>query len=198
VGHAVASDLQLQTLEWTDAQFEAFLTDLRASFRGQRLTLDDTTQAQFNAIGNRISAAQARGEPANAAAGSPPDHLEQARKQFKLQQAASGLLFRIGRYGAGPRPTPGDLVVISFKATSPDASGDIPQLAVNQAHLRVADLMPGLAEAVQMLALDGSGLFLLPPGLSFRDGRWPDGVKPGTPLLFSVELHDIEPAEAAP
>jgi hypothetical protein len=57
--------------------------------------------------------------------------------------------------------------------------------------------MPGLAECVQMLAVDGAAFALLPPELSFGTGKWPEGVESGMPLMFEVRLHDIATADGS-
>jgi hypothetical protein len=44
-----------------------------------------------------------------------------------------------------------------------------------------------------MIGLGGEGFFVLPPGLSFGIGQWPEGVEPGMPLLYRITLQDIVP-----
>jgi len=58
----------------------------------------------------------------------------------------------------------------------------------------VSDLLPGLAEGVQLLKVGGKGLLYLPPARAFREADWPATVPKGIPLGFYVELHDINPA----
>lgn len=203
VGFSVAENLRLQDLPWTPAQFEAFVAGIRASFAGADYPRDEATQAGFEELAAQIRAAQAASPTAVTAPAPARDDvavfMEEMRRQFSLQQADSGLLFRVSAPGVGPRPAKDDVVTISFQATSPDAPKEgLPQLSAAHLRLRVADLMPGLAEGVQMLALDGTILLLLPPGLSFGSSTWPEGVTPGTPLMFRLQLHDLEVAEAAP
>lgn len=55
----------------------------------------------------------------------------------------------------------------------------------------VTDLLPGLAEGVQLLKPGGKALVYLPPQLSFGTGDWPDKVPRGMPLAFFLELHEV-------
>jgi FKBP-type peptidyl-prolyl cis-trans isomerase len=205
VGYSVAESLRLQELAWTQEQFEAFIAGMRARRVGAVWSVDKATHTAFMALSQQIHEAQAKA-PAPATSSSVPAEadpdlatfLQEMRRKFGLQEADSGLLFLITRGGSGPRPTKQDEVVISFNATSPDSPKGLPQLSATNTRVKVSDLMPGLAEGVQMLAVDGAALLLVPPELAYAPGTWPEGVKPGTPLMFALRLHDITATEAAP
>jgi FKBP-type peptidyl-prolyl cis-trans isomerase len=62
--------------------------------------------------------------------------------------------------------------------------------------VKVSDLLPGLAEGVQMMTSDSKGFFLVPPSLSFGTAHWPDGVAKNSPLIYRVTLHEIDPVAA--
>ena len=40
----------------------------------------------------------------------------------------------------------------------------------------VQDLMPGLAEGVQLLQVGGKALFYVPPALAFPEDKWPADI----------------------
>jgi FKBP-type peptidyl-prolyl cis-trans isomerase FkpA len=204
VGFSIGNDLQLAALNWSDAQFAAFVAGLRASIRGEQVPFSQAALAEFEAVSQQINAARGQRTPPAAAPNEPAgetigldEFMEQARKNLSLQRDDRGLLFRIDRYGSGPRPSEHDVVTISYQGRSPEHEHDLAEISAQQARVKVADLMPGLAYAVQMLALDGRGTFLLPPELTFAQGPWPNSIPPGAPLLFRVHLHDLEPAETA-
>ena len=107
-----------------------------------------------------------------------------------MERSDSGLCYGI-KAGYGARPAPEDTVVISYKVTLADTTTDVPSLAANRLKARVADLLPGLAEALQMMTVDSAAMLVLPPDLSFGAGEWPAGTERGTPLLFTVKLHEV-------
>ncbi len=197
-GRVVAKTFRLDELRLTDAQFEALLTGLRQVHSGQPPSPPDPdTQRILDSIQQRIAAFQ------NSAATPPPTtspddpvhrYLESARASLMLQQSPSGLLYRVIGSGAGPRPRLEDTVIIDIIAKAPDGKTDLPQLSRQDSKIAVSALLPGLAEGIQMLALGGSQILVLPPNLSFGHGPWPEGLDPGMPLLFQINLKDILPA----
>lgn len=196
VGSSIVDDNRLGRLGWTEAQVEAFLTGVRAAFRGEGRPVDAAAQALLNEIGRRMQEmeqAELRvrfGAEAFARPGHLQNYLKEICKQYQLERSDSGLCYGI-KAGYGPRPGPGDSVVISYKVTLADATTEVPALAVNRQKVRVADLMPGLAEALQMMTVDSAAMLVLPPDISFGAGEWPAGTERGTPLLFTVKLHEV-------
>jgi FKBP-type peptidyl-prolyl cis-trans isomerase len=120
--------------------------------------------------------------------------MRQARAQIGMVQSEDGLLCRVALAGAGPRPGRDSTVIINLSAKAPDGVTDLPQLGGQRLKVKVADMLPGLAEGVQMLAIGARAIFIVPPKLSFGDGEWPSGVGRGTPILFMLELEDIVPS----
>ena len=194
-GSAVAQQMRLGDLNWTEAQFNAFVAGMRATYVGKSYPLDEPGRRLSERVSQRIEELQAR--PAEVPAEMIEQYLRNARESLTLQQTDSGLLYRIVQPGEGPRPRHGDTVVVTFTATAPDGKTDLPQLAVKQLHIKVSELLPGLAEGVQMLALGSRAVLLLPPKLSFGSGPWPAGVDHGMPILFLVSLEDIIPEGTA-
>ena len=196
VGSSMVQDNRLAQLGWTDAQVEAFLSGVRAAFRGESRPVDAVAQSLLNDIGRRMQEmeqAERRrqfGAEAFARPGYLQTYLKDISKQFQLERSDSGLCYGI-KAGYGARPAPEDTVVISYKVTQADATTEVPRLAANRQKTRVADLMPGLAEALQMMTVDSAAMLVLPPDLSFGAGEWPAGTERGTPLLFTVKLHEV-------
>ncbi|MES1168801.1 MAG: FKBP-type peptidyl-prolyl cis-trans isomerase [Oleiharenicola lentus] len=91
----------------------------------------------------------------------------------------------------GIRPSPEDTIVVSFNISSFDGQTDYPQLSQKKIRVHVKDLLPGLAEGVQMMTTQSKGMLIVPPALSYGDSQWPDPLDRGTPLIFTVELHEI-------
>ncbi|MES1167595.1 MAG: FKBP-type peptidyl-prolyl cis-trans isomerase, partial [Oleiharenicola lentus] len=118
-------------------------------------------------------------------------YMKEMTKRFKLQRSDSGLAYGIMARGATLRPGPDDTVVISCNAVAADTKTELPSLSLQQQRRKVADLLPGLAEGIQMMSKDASALLILPPDLSYGEGEWPAGIPRGAPLIFTVVVHDI-------
>lgn len=196
VGSNFAQNTRIADLGWNDAQFEAFVEGLRATFKGKPLPLDAPARLLHEGIGQRLQALAAQEARAEQERLTAPDGLEQFMKEmtkrFKLQRSDSGLAFGlITPSGGSSRPGPDDTVVVTYDAVAADARTDLPQLSVKNRRVKVADLIPGLAEGVQMMTAQGSALFIVPPDLSYGDGEWPAGVVRGSPLFFTVVVNEI-------
>jgi FKBP-type peptidyl-prolyl cis-trans isomerase len=200
IGASMVRDNRLGSLGWSDAQVAAFIRGVEAEFHGRGVPLDPAAQDLLNQIGRRMQeqeAAEQReryGTEAFARPGYLAAYLKEMRKKFKLEASDSGLSYQFVSAGFGARPGPDDTVVISYKVTKADARTDVPELQVNGIKARVSDLLPGLAEVLQMMTVDALAMAILPPDLSYGSGKWPPGTDPGTPLLYTVKLHEIVPA----
>jgi FKBP-type peptidyl-prolyl cis-trans isomerase len=201
MGIALAQQMGIRELGMTEEQFAAFTAGFRAAYTGNHPPADESTRQLIADMQRRRNLGVVR-QPNPAGPMSLHDHqLERffanAREKFQLNRSPSGLLYRVQR-GAGPRPRPDDRVVITIEARSPENVAPLPRLSGRSVRTRVSALLPGLVEGVQAMALGATGLFVLPPYLSFGVGEWPEGVEPGSPLLYYVHLEDIEPAAPIP
>lgn len=202
VGSMIAQSSHLTILEWDDAQIEAFVDGVRAAFRGKPYPMDEEARQgsaelirQFQEIQKRKSreTAESFAQPGRMA-----QYMKDMRKRYSLQISDSGLAYNIQPGRAGARPRPGDTVVVSCIATAADTITKLPQLSNDHARVKMANLLPGFMEGLQMMSIESQARFILPPELSFGEGEWPEGVDRGTPLLFLVTLHEVIGAETAP
>jgi len=192
LGSSFAQNAHLADLGWTEAQFNAFIDGLRATFRGRPVAMNEEAARLQAAVAGRIQNLVAHdalkyfADPARLEA-----YMKERVKELHLQRSDTGLAFGMIPASGGSRPGPEDTVVISFKATAADGQTELPTLTIDHRHMPVANLIPGLAEGVQMMNAGSSALFIVPPTLSYGDGEWPDGVEQGTPIIFTVTLHEI-------
>jgi FKBP-type peptidyl-prolyl cis-trans isomerase len=202
VGSSFAGDNRLPQLGWSEAQVEAFLAGVRAAFQGAPVPMNSGGQALLQAIGRRMAELdreelrQRFGAEAFARPGYLSQYLRDMQKRFDLQVSDSGLLYGIKTSGQGARPEPEDTVVLSFKVNAADMQTEIAQLGGQRLRFKVRDVMPGLSEALQMMSAGSSAMVILPPELSYGTGEWPAGAEPGTPLIFTLVLHEIISAPA--
>ncbi|MBE2212889.1 MAG: FKBP-type peptidyl-prolyl cis-trans isomerase [Opitutaceae bacterium] len=192
VGSSLAASSRLGEVGWNDEQIEAFLAGVRAGIRGPGYPLDDRAKALFASMSQRLKAIDAeRRAKEFAQPGRVEAFMKEACTKFRLQRTDSGLGYGIMEGGAGIRPSPEDTVVFSMSATAEDTETEIPVLTREKMRARVGDLMPGLAEGLQMMTLGSKAMLVLPPALSFGEGSWPEGTVRGTPIFVIVGLHEI-------
>lgn len=189
LGSYVAENNRLAELGWNKAQFEEFLEGMRASYEGRGLPLDDEAKKLRDEFIQR-----GPGKLASEPPDSAEDYFRMLRENEGAQRTESGLHYRVTAEGSGPHPKPDDVIVLSFSVQQPDGQ-ERPELNGLRLRTRVGDLLPGLAEGVQLLSVGGKALLYLPAELSFDAAAWPQAAPKGMTLVFSVELHEIaEPA----
>jgi FKBP-type peptidyl-prolyl cis-trans isomerase FkpA len=195
-GSTAAKSAGITDLNWSEAQFAAFVAGLRAAQDKRPVPMGEAGRQLLADTQRRLAEVRAREKAAQ-----DPDlekFLATARVGLDLQQTDSGLLYRILKPGSGPRPRPGDMVVANFIAKQPDGRTEIPALSGRGLRVQVGSMPPGVNEGLQMITLGGHALLVIPPHLSFGTGKWPEGIEPGSPILLQVELQDILPAGTAP
>jgi len=188
LGSFMAENNRIPDLKWNAAQFAAFQEGFRSSYEGRGLPLDEAAAKLRDEISQRVQTMveAERPDPVK-------DYFRFLREKEGVKETPTGLHFRITEEGTGDTPKPGDTVVISYAAGLPDGKS-LPPLSRSRAKVVVRDLLPGLAEGVQLLKVGGKGLIYVPPALSFKAADWPPQLPHDAPLVFFVEMHDIIPA----
>lgn len=194
LGSNFARDTGLNQLGWTEAQFNAFIDGVRATYRGQGYVFTDDANRLRTEVQEKLRIASEKLEQAQLDFSQPQrlqSYMKDAAKQYKLQFSDSGLAFTLVARNSNLHPGPDDSVVLSCESFAADRRTPVPALALKQQRTKVSALVPGLAEIVQMMSPDGSALVVLPPDLSFGAGPWPEGVPPGSPVICMLQLHEI-------
>jgi FKBP-type peptidyl-prolyl cis-trans isomerase FkpA len=188
LGSFMAENNRIADLGWTKAQFAAFQDGLRASYEGRGLPLDDAAKRLGEQVSQRVQGmlAAERPDPVK-------EYFRTLREKEGVKSTPSGLHYRITEDGVDASPKASDVVVISYAARLPDGHS-IPKLSQTRVRVLVRDLLPGLAEGVQLLKVGGKALVYLPPELSFTAKNWPPQLPKGAPIVFFLELHDVVPA----
>ena len=189
LGSYLAENNRIADLGWTPAQFESFLQGIRANYEGRGLPLDEDAKKLRDDISQRVQAMLAKEQPDPA-----EDYFRTLREKEGVSRTPSGLHYRITEQGSGPNAKATDTVVLSFAARLPDGR-NLPELSRARVRIAVKDLLPGLAEGVQLLSVGGKALVYLPPKLAFSEADWPANIPHGMPIGFFVELHEIVEAK---
>jgi FKBP-type peptidyl-prolyl cis-trans isomerase len=185
---------------WTQDQFDAFAEGMRSAFKGKPYQVDDTARQLATDMGRKINAIESGTAPPPAVASFDPTklvaYMQEATRKYHLQLSDSGLGYNVSAGRNGIRPRLGDTVIISCSATAFDGATKLPQLSSSRIRSKLEQMFPGFREGLQMMTVDSHALFVLPPALSFGHGQWPEGVSPGSPIIFEVTLLDVVPAPA--
>jgi len=202
-GSSMAKTGRFAELGWSDAQFNALLAGMRATFQGKGYPFDAPSQQLAAQTSRRIKEIMAR---ARQEADGTLDQKERLaryfkvmRKRLELQISDSGLGYNVEPADRnGVRPRPGDTIILTCHAAAADGVTKLPQLSAERIRVKMEGMLPGLMEGLQMMTVDSSAIFVLPPSLSFGAGAWPDGVERGSPLVYTITLNDVISAGAHP
>jgi FKBP-type peptidyl-prolyl cis-trans isomerase len=108
---------------------------------------------------------------------------------------ASGLRFETLRAGAGARPSAADQVLVTYEGHLAD--GTLFDAGPQPTAFPVAGVVPGFAEALQLMQKGGRYRFWIPPALAYGPAGVPGAIPPNAELEFIVTLIDMRPAAAA-
>jgi FKBP-type peptidyl-prolyl cis-trans isomerase len=192
VGSDLANANRLSDMGWTEAQIEAFIRGIRSAVQGKPVPYNDDARQITESINKRLADFDlSRRQEEFARPGRLKQYLKEMCKRLDLEQSDSGLCFKVIPGPVGARPGPDDTVLLSCAAFQADVTTPIPELTNENARGKISDMLPGFVEGIQMMTEEGAAVFILPPSLSFGTGKWPEGVAPGTPLIFRVRLNKI-------
>jgi FKBP-type peptidyl-prolyl cis-trans isomerase FkpA len=108
----------------------------------------------------------------------------------------SGLRFETLRAGTGAKPTTGDLVLVTYEGHLAD--GTLFDASAQPTAFPVAGVVPGFAEALQLMQRGGRYRVWIPAALGYGADGVPGAIPPNAELEFIVALIDMKPAEQAP
>lgn len=186
LGSFVAENNRIPDLHWNEAQFQAFENGMRASFEGRGYALDEDGRKLRDEISVKVQAMLAADRPDPV-----QEYFKTLREKENVQRTPSGLHYRITDEGSGKTPSANSTVLMSFSAKLPSGES-LPALSRTRVKTKVSDLLPGLREGIQLFKVGTKGLIYLPPELSFGNGEWPQEVPKGAPIVFFVELHEVD------
>lgn len=118
--------------------------------------------------------------------------------QPTVRSTATTVYYEALHQGSGPLPRPGDSVRIHFqgKLWSGEVFKDTFASGRPQ-DVRVADMIPGVAEALTMMPVGSRWRLLLAPHLAYGPTGLPGMVPPDTTVFCEIELLGILPATSA-
>lgn len=118
--------------------------------------------------------------------------LEENKHKEGVVTLASGLQYKVLTQGTGPLPNVSDTVECHYKGTLIDGTVfDSSYQRGKPAAFQVNGVIQGWIEALQLMNVGSNWMLYVPPDLAYGDrGAGPD-IKPGSTLVFEVELLGI-------
>lgn len=105
---------------------------------------------------------------------------------------ASGLQYQVIKEGTGPKPTTEDRVKVHYQGTLID--GRIFDSSIQRGEpieFGVTGVIAGWTEALQLMPVGSKWKLFIPSDLAYGDNQAGPDIKPGSTLIFEVELLEI-------
>ena len=123
--------------------------------------------------------------------------LKENKKKKGVVTLASGLQYKIIKKGTGKSPKPEDTIKCHYKGTTIDGNEFDSSYKRNQpAVFQLNKVIKGWTDALQLMKEGGKWELYIPSDLAYGD-RQAGPIKPGSTLIFEVELISIENVKKA-
>ena len=122
------------------------------------------------------------------------DFLDKAAKEKGAKKTESGLVFQEITPGKGDSPTASDTVKVNYRGTLIDGTEFDSSYKRNQpATFPLSGVIKCWTEGLQLMKPGGKAKIVCPSDIAYGDRGSPPTIKPGSTLVFEVELLGIEP-----
>jgi FKBP-type peptidyl-prolyl cis-trans isomerase len=186
-GVAIGKSLASTGVELDDAAFMSAVKDVLAK-KPTRIKEADVQ----GIIQTAIAEAQAKVAEANKTKGA--EFLAANGKKDGVKTTASGLQYQVIKEGTGPKPKTTDTVKVDYVGTLLDGSTFDSSIERKEpAVFQVGQVIPGWAEAVQLMTVGSKYKVWIPAELAYGAQGAGDKVGPNSTLSFEIDLLSIEP-----
>ena len=111
---------------------------------------------------------------------------------------ASGLQYLVEKEGTGPKPTATDRVKVLYTGRLLDGNVfDSSAERSTPAEFGVSEVIRGWTEALQLMSVGSKWKLYIPAELAYGDRGAGQDIKPGSTLMFDVELLDVVKPDGA-
>ncbi|HEY4366332.1 MAG TPA: FKBP-type peptidyl-prolyl cis-trans isomerase [Steroidobacteraceae bacterium] len=121
------------------------------------------------------------------------EYLAKAAAAPGATKTASGLIYTVIKEGTGATPKATDNVKVHYHGTLPN--GKVFDSSVERkepATFPLNGVIPCWTEGVQLMKVGGKSHFVCPSDIAYGDRGSPPDIRPGSTLIFDVELLAIE------
>jgi FKBP-type peptidyl-prolyl cis-trans isomerase FkpA len=121
------------------------------------------------------------------------EFLEKASKEKGAKKTESGLVYTETTPGTGDQPKASDTVKVNYRGTLIDGTEFDSSYKRNQpATFPLSGVIKCWTEGVQLMKVGGKSKLVCPSDIAYGDRGSPPTIKPGSTLVFEVELLSIE------
>jgi FKBP-type peptidyl-prolyl cis-trans isomerase FkpA/FKBP-type peptidyl-prolyl cis-trans isomerase FklB len=159
-----------------------------------------TPKVALEAYGPKVNELAKQRQQAQAAAEKKAgdDYVAKAAAEKGAQKKPSGLVFVEQRAGKGDMPKPTDMVKVNYRGTLLDGTEFDSSYKRNEpATFRLDQVIKCWTEGVQLMKPGGKAKLVCPASIAYGDAGSPPLIKPGSTLVFEVELLEVNPKGAA-
>ncbi|MFI5155624.1 MAG: FKBP-type peptidyl-prolyl cis-trans isomerase [Chitinophagales bacterium] len=118
--------------------------------------------------------------------------LAQNKTKPGVVTLTSGLQYKVITSGTGPKPAKTDKIKCHYEGTLLD--GTVFDSSIKRGtplEMNVSDFIPGWIEALQLMPVGSKWKLYIPSNLAYGDQQSGGIIKPGSTLIFDLELIDI-------
>ncbi|HUQ67628.1 MAG TPA: FKBP-type peptidyl-prolyl cis-trans isomerase [Flavitalea sp.] len=118
--------------------------------------------------------------------------LDSNKRQSGVITLPSGLQYKVIKEGTGSKPAAGDKVKVHYQGSL--INGKIFDSSIQRGEpvtFGVSEVIPGWTEALQLMPVGSKWQLFIPSDLGYGDAGAGNDIKPGSTLLFDVELLEI-------
>ena len=185
----------LAELQLTKAEFETFVSGMRASYEGKKLpeNINEFGQKMMEYLQKRAEATIA--EKAKVAEAEAAKFWTELEKQEGIQKTPSGLAFKVLEKGSDKVASENSEVVINY--TGKLVNGDVFDTTDKHgkpAQFNLGGVIPGFKEGLQKVGKGGKITLYIPSKLGYGEQALP-GIPPNSTLIFDVEIIDVDPVK---
>lgn len=124
--------------------------------------------------------------------------IDKAAAEKGATKTGTGIVIKETKAGTGASPTAKDTVKVHYHGTQLDGEVfDSSRERNEPVTFPLQGVIPCWTEALQTMKVGGQSRIICPPDMAYGD-RGSGSIKPGSTIVFDVELIDIVPASAAP
>lgn len=186
----VAISRNLVSFNLTPAELELVKAGLTDGSTGKATIELDTYMEKLGQLQEERMAALAQAERKAGEA-----FMQKAAAEKGATTTPSGIVIKQVKAGSGDSPTAQDTVRVHYHGTTPDGTVfDSSRERNEPATFPLEGVIPCWTEALQTMKVGGQSRFVCPPELAYGDRGTPH-IKPGSTLVFDVELLDVQRAQ---
>ena len=191
-GMLIAEDLANTGLEFN---YNAFMLGFRDTMEQKepRLTMDEAirkVQAAFALLEAMDNEKRQREVERNQVEGAA--FLAENAKRLGVVVTPSGLQYEVISEGTGDTPGIADTVLVHYRGTTID--GNVFDTTFDDdtpIEVPLDRVIPGWAEGLRLMKEGGRSIFYIPPELAYGERGAGSAIKPGSVIIFEVELLNI-------